>query len=138
MLSHQFCAVFRFGSRLYLAREADALGPRKLLLPPEELPSDISDTDLTEAVYSALNDFHSIGRSIYADEWKTLNSELIEYFDVSSVSEFERKKSGVTIRKDTESGEVCIFRSDGSGGEIVVCDSQIGSRIRELLGLIQL
>jgi hypothetical protein len=108
-LEFRFCGVFRYGKRLFLGYEEGVGGPRRLLLPPRELPSDIGDLALGEAVLAALESYRETGVGVSAPEWERLNRELLALFDAPSVAAFERKKRDVTIRQTLDATEIRLF-----------------------------
>jgi len=106
---YSFCGVFTLKNKLFIVREQYAGGANKMLMPPKELKMNITPIALGEEIEMALNDYLPQGRSIYADEWETLNKALLEYFDEESVNTFESNKQEVNIRRESMSTEVVLF-----------------------------
>lgn len=131
----KFCGVFKYREQMYVCREVYANGPRSMVLPPTRLYRGLSVEGLGDEIESALRDYKSLGRSIYADEWEELNQKLLSYFGERSVSTFERKKKEVTIRYEDRSGTYTLFV--GNNGRVLaeVRSAQDAARaIYEYLG----
>ena len=111
--SLSFCSVVRLEDRVYVFSEADADGPRRLKLPPRKLKIDRLDVELGLAIQKALDEYESDGRPIPADEWNELNDRLLELVGEKSVSAYERKKRGLTVRHDEGRSEVTLYAKSG-------------------------
>lgn len=134
-MNHRFCGVFKFQRQMYIQRQADANGPGVAIFPPKPLYKGLSLQGFADEIESALRDYKSLGRSIYADEWEQLNRQLLSYFGERSVSSFERKKKEVAIRYEDRSGEFMLFV--GNNGRVLaeVRSAQDAARaIYEYLG----
>ena len=137
-MEHQFCGVFVFDKKLYVDRQKDAGGPRRMLWPLRELPMTIDAKRLGEEVFAALADYRSDGCPIPDDQSEVSNEQLLDFFGERSVGAFERKKKGIAVRRDVESGAIAVFRSNGKHLlDLQGSDdpSRLGSAIRKHLAL---
>ena len=135
---HQYCGVFAFKGTLYVNREEGVGGPRRMLWPLKVLPMTIDAESLGAELMAALEDYREGGRPILADEWEVLIRRSLDFFGEKSVGAFERKKKGITVRRDVKSGTIALFRSNGKhllNLQSSDDPSRLGSVIRENLAL---
>jgi len=103
--------------------------------PPKELDPKIEAEMLGAEVRAALDAYRELDIVVYASEWEALNRELLEFFGEKSVSSFERRRTGITLREDITSGEIRLFK----GRELVTLQApglrEIGETIKKHLKL---
>lgn len=104
-----------------------------MILPPSELDPNVSAESLKEHVCDALEDYESEGPSISASEWDALNQQLLAFFGAKSVAEFERKKKDITVRRNTDTGDIDLFWGDGDSCLMAVDPDELGITIRAKL-----
>lgn len=135
-MEYLFCGVFVFKKRLYLEYQEDMGGPGCIVFPPKELDPGIDGSELGQEIESALSAYVDNGRRIYADEKEELNKQLLNFFGEKSIGAYERKKKGMTVRKETATGHIVLF---GPKNKEYVLDNpdteQLGLKVKELLGI---
>ena len=136
-LNFQFCSVFIYEDKLYLAHEKKVNGPRCMIFPPQPLEMLIDPNKLGELVFDALNNYIIEKTTIYAPEWELLNKQLLTYFGSSSIFLFERKKKEVTIRRDVTSGDIELFVGTTSSHLGKISSDTLGHAILEKLNISQ-
>lgn len=124
VMEHRFCGVFKHKKQMYLVRLADANGPNCIVWPPKPLYRGLTLAQFAEEIEHALNDYTSLGRPIYADEWKQRSEQALAYFGEKSDGAFQRKKNEVGIRYDVARG---VYRlADGTTGLLI---TEVGSAL---------
>lgn len=116
VMQHKFCGVFKHKKQMYVARLANANGPNCMIWPPKPLFRGLSVSGLAEEIEAALRDYTSLGRSIYPEEWKERDDQLLTYFGERSVSAFQKKKKDIGIRYDVARGIYVL--GDGNSGTV--------------------
>lgn len=135
-IEYQFCGVFLHRKRLYLSYEEGVRGPRRMLLPPKELPPDISAEVLGGEILEALGRYREAEQGIEAEEWERLNQELFTLFGERSVATFERNKRGVTARRQVASGEIQLFTKGKHISALTEDDpARLGATVKDILGI---
>ena len=135
-MEYEFCALILFRGKLYVGREEKVGGPRRLLLPPKEVPTDSDAITLGNELLAALADYRDAGHPMYADEWQRAERQLLDFFGASSVASFERKKRDVTVRRHVPAREIHL--SGATDDWTVVPDEdplRLGLAAKELLGI---
>jgi hypothetical protein len=113
-MQNMFCGVFKHKKQMYLVRLADANGPNCIVWPPKPLYRGLAVEQFADEIDRALNDYTSIGRSIYPQEWKERSEQALAYFGEKSDAAFQRKKKDITIRLDVARRAYVLF--DGTTG----------------------
>jgi hypothetical protein len=104
VMQERFCSVIKHKKQMYIERHAYANGPRCTVFPPKPLYRGLTIEQLAEEIDSALNDYSSLRRPIYPQEWKEREDQLLTYFGEKSSAAFQRKKKDITIRYDVARG----------------------------------
>ena len=124
-MQQKFCSVIKHKKQMYIERHAYANGPRCTVFPPKPLYRGLALEQFAEEIDSALNEYSSLGRPIYPQEWKEREDQLLAYFCEKSSAAFQRKKKvDITIRYDTARRKYVLL-DDGATDAIAEVDSAI-------------
>lgn len=132
----RFCGVFLHRGRLFICREQESRGPRIVVLPPKELDVFVEPSRVGQEVRAALADFTSLPVRLTAEDFRRREVALLDFFCESSAAVFERHKTDVTVRQDSETG-FCLLpdREDEEVRLEAPTDEHLGEAISGLLRL---
>lgn len=117
-MKHRFCGVFKYRKQMYVDRHAYANGPRCAVFPPKPLYRGLTVEQFAAEIESALDEYTSLGRSIYADEWQEREVQALAFFGEKSSSTFRRKVKEVGVRHNVNEGTYLL--SDGTTGKPII------------------
>ncbi len=135
-MEYQYANVFLFKGTVFVQDCEYVGGPDRGVWPARaELVRPIEPAALGDAALKSLEAYQDRGRVVHADEWEILNQQLLDFFGEKSVSAFERKKKGITVRRDTGAGRVTLI---GRKDKEIELDNpnaeELGQAIMGLLG----
>jgi hypothetical protein len=122
VMREKFCGVFKHKKQMYIVRLANANGPNCIVWPPKPLYRGLTAEEFACEIEDALNDYSSLGRSIYPQEWKERSEQALAYFGEKSDGAFQRKKKDITIRQDKDQNAYVLV--DGTSGAVI---EEVGS-----------
>lgn len=136
-MEYQYADVFLFKGTVFVQDCEYVGGPDRGVWPARaEFSGPIEPAALGDAALKSLEAYQDSGRFVYADEWERLNQELLDFFGEKSISAFERKKKGVTLRRHAAAGYVALICKKGKEIEIDNPKAEdLGQEIMRLLGL---